>query len=70
MRIALQELHLSQFKNWSDGTFTAPQLALNSFGYDAGGWRVEKHLRFLADTTGDGRAVIGFGAAGVWVSRS
>ena len=37
----------------------------------AGGWRVEKHPRFLADTTGDGRAdIVGFGNAGVYVSRA
>ncbi|MEV0176581.1 S8 family serine peptidase [Streptomyces sp. NPDC050803] len=52
-----------------DGTFDAPQLAVRNFAYDAGGWRVEKHPRFLADVTGDGRAdIVGFGNAGVWVS--
>jgi hypothetical protein len=55
----------------ADGSFTAPQLVVNNFGYDAGGWRVDQHPRFLADTTGDGRAdIVGFGYAGVWVSRS
>ena len=45
-------------------------MVVANFGYDAGGWRVEKHPRFLADTTGDGRAdIVGFGNAGVWVSR-
>jgi extracellular elastinolytic metalloproteinase len=54
-----------------DGTFTAPKLVVGNLGYDAGGWRVERHPRFLADTTGDGRAdIIGFGDAGVWVSRA
>ncbi|MEV7844887.1 RICIN domain-containing protein, partial [Streptomyces cyaneofuscatus] len=42
-----------------DGTFTAlpDEPALRAFGHDeeAGGWLVEKHPRFLADTTGDGR---------------
>jgi hypothetical protein len=48
----------------------APQLVVRNFGYDAGGWRVDRHPRFLADTTGDGRAdIVGFGNAGVWVSR-
>ena len=43
---------------------------MNNFGYNAGGWRVEKHPRFLADTTGDGRAdIVGFGNAGVWVAN-
>jgi hypothetical protein len=55
----------------ADGTFTAPQLVVNNFGYSAGGWRVDRHPRFLADTTGDGRAdIVGFGNAGVWVSRA
>ena len=54
-----------------DGTFTAPELILENFGYNAGGWRVEMHPRFLADTTGDGRLdIVGFGNAGVWVSRA
>ena len=55
----------------ADGTFTAPELVVANFGYDAGGWRVERHPRFLADTTGSGRAdIVGFGDGGVWVSRS
>ena len=33
----------------ADGTYTAPQLVVNNFGYDAGGWRVDQHPRFLAD---------------------
>ncbi|MEJ2889641.1 FG-GAP repeat domain-containing protein [Actinomycetospora aeridis] len=53
------------------GTFEAPKLVISNFGYNAGGWRVDRHPRFLADTTGDGRAdVVGFGDAGVYVSRS
>jgi hypothetical protein len=36
-----------------------------------GGGRVDRHPRFLADTTGDGRAdIVGFGDAGVWLFRS
>ena len=55
--------------NKGDGTFQAPKLVVNNFGYEAGGWRVEKHPRFLADLTGDGRAdIVGFGNAGVWVA--
>ena len=54
-----------------DGTFQPPQFVLDDFGYDAGGWRVEKHPRFLADITGDGRAdIVGFGDAGVYVALS
>ena len=54
-----------------NGTFQPMNLAINNFGYNAGGWRVDKHPRFVTDTTGDGSAdVVGFGDAGVWVSRS
>ena len=54
-----------------DGSFTAPELVVENFGYDAGGWRVERHPRFMADTTGDGLAdIVGFGYDGVWVSRA
>jgi hypothetical protein len=49
--------------------FSQPQLWVGSFGYNAGGWRVQNHPRYLADVNGDGRAdVVGFGDAGVWVS--
>jgi M6 family metalloprotease-like protein len=54
-----------------DGTFSAPQLVVANFGYNAGGWRIDRHPRFMADTTGDGRAdIVGFGNDGVWVSRA
>ena len=44
---------------------------LADLGYEAGGWRVEKHPRFLADITGDGRAdIVGFGDAGVFMALS
>ena len=43
---------------------------LSNFGYDAG-WRVDKHVRLLADTTGYKRLdIIGFGETGVWISRN
>ena len=32
-----------------DGTFQPPQFVIADFGFEAGGWRVEKHPRFLAD---------------------
>ena len=52
-----------------DGTFGAVQFVVADFGYEAGGWRVDKHPRFLADLTGDGRAdIVGFGDAGVYVA--
>ncbi len=55
--------------NNGNGTFQPLQLAINNFGYTAGGWRVEKHPRFLVDLTGDGRAdVVGFGEAGMYVA--
>ncbi|MBS9372109.1 FG-GAP repeat domain-containing protein [Rhodococcus sp. B50] len=54
-----------------NGGFDAPGLTVTNFGYDAGGWRVDRHPRFLADTTGDGRAdIVGFGSAGVWLHRA
>jgi|GEM_PF-2893605 len=57
--------------NNGDGTFQPSKLVLHEFGYEAGGWRVEKHLRFLADLTGDGKAdIIGFGNDGVSVSNN
>lgn len=43
------------------------------FGYndDAGAWRVDRHPRFLADITGDGRVdIVGFGGPGVHVARN
>ena len=53
----------------SDGSYAAPVRVVNNFGYDAGGWRVDRHPRFMADVTGDGRAdIVGFGNAGVYVS--
>ena len=57
--------------NNGNGTYQAPQLVVGNFGYNAGGWRVDQHPRLLADITGDGRAdIVGFGNAGVWVSRN
>jgi hypothetical protein len=57
--------------NNGDGTFQPPHLAIADYGYNAGGWRVEQHPRFLADLTGDGRAdIVGFADAGVWVARN
>ena len=53
------------------GGFEPPELVLGDLGYDAGGWRVERHPRFLADTSGDGRPdIVGFGNDGVWVARA
>ncbi|MCY1022470.1 FG-GAP-like repeat-containing protein [Pyxidicoccus sp. MSG2] len=55
----------------STGTGFAPtRLWLADFGYDQT-WRVEQHVRTLADVNGDGRAdIVGFGHAGVRVALS
>ena len=55
-----------------DGTFNfTPQPVINDFGFDAGGWRIDKHPRLLADLKGNGRAdVVGFGDAGVLIALS
>jgi hypothetical protein len=37
--------------NNGDGTFQGPQLVVNNFGFDAGGWRVDQHPRFLAEVS-------------------
>ena len=34
--------------NNGDGSFQAVRRVVDNFGYDAGGWRVERHPRFLA----------------------
>ncbi|TEB31180.1 hypothetical protein FA13DRAFT_1733111 [Coprinellus micaceus] len=55
-------------RNNGDGTFASATLALSGFGVDQG-WQVDKHPRFLADLTGDGRVdIVGFGESAVWVS--
>ncbi|MFE9455537.1 RICIN domain-containing protein [Streptomyces californicus] len=59
--------------NKGDGTFEQAQLVCRGFGYNenAGGWRVDRHPRFLADITGDGRLdIVGFGGPGVHVARN
>jgi subtilisin family serine protease len=51
--------------------FGTPSLWIRNYAYGAGGWRVEKHPRVLADVNGDGKAdIVGFGHAGVYVSLS
>ncbi|MEU9982147.1 FG-GAP-like repeat-containing protein [Streptomyces sp. NPDC050856] len=53
-----------------DGTFEPSKLVLNDFG-TAQGWTATKHLRLLADVTGDGNPdIVGFGDEGVWVSHN
>ncbi|AWI28189.1 FG-GAP-like repeat-containing protein [Streptomyces tirandamycinicus] len=56
-----------------DGRFEQAQLVCRGFGYGdaAGAWRVDRHPRFLADLTGDGRVdIVGFGGPGVYVARN
>ncbi len=54
--------------NNGDGTFQPPNMVLAAFNFHTG-WQVEKHPRFVADLTGDGRAdILGFGDGGVWTS--
>ncbi|MFF3172612.1 FG-GAP-like repeat-containing protein [Streptomyces sp. NPDC057900] len=56
-----------------DGRFEPAQLVCRGFGYaeDAGAWRVDRHPRFLADITGEGRVdIVGFGGPGVYVARN
>ena len=57
--------------NNSNGNFSKATLAVNDFGYNCGGWRLDRHLRFLADVTGDGRLdIVGFGENNVLVGRN
>jgi hypothetical protein len=51
------------------GSFLGPIFEIANLGYVAGGWRVERHPRFVADLDGDHHEdVVGFGDHGVWVS--
>lgn len=53
-----------------DGTFQTPKLVLEGFSNNQG-WRVDQHIRLLADLTGAGRAdIVGFGNDGVWTALS
>ena len=54
--------------NAGAGAFQPPNMVLSGFSFHTG-WMVEKHPRFVADLTGDGRAdIVGFGDAGVWTA--
>ena len=53
-----------------DGTFTTAALAVPNFGAKQG-WQVGRHLRLLADVSGDGLAdIVCFGDDGVWTALS
>ncbi|KAJ2933648.1 hypothetical protein H1R20_g3457, partial [Candolleomyces eurysporus] len=55
--------------NNGSGTYGPARLVLNDFGVDAGGWRLDQHLRFLADVNGDGNLdIVGFGQSRVFVA--
>lgn len=52
------------------GGFDPPALFIREFGYNQG-WRMDRHVRTLADVDGDGRAdVVGFNDYGVSVALS
>jgi hypothetical protein len=56
--------------NCGGGVYAAPKLVLNEFGTTLG-WQVDKHPRFLADTTGDGLPdIIGFGDNHTYIARN
>jgi hypothetical protein len=53
------------------GGFAPAEMMVNAFGGGAagGGWSTDRHIRELADVTGDGAAdIIGFGEVGAYVS--
>ena len=54
-----------------DGTFQPARRVLDEFRGSSRGWSVDRHPRFVADVTGDGKAdIVGFGDAGVYVAVS
>lgn len=51
-----------------DGTFSPAKVMTHGL---ARGWNTHRHIRLVADLSGDGRAdLVGFGDDGVWVARS
>lgn len=56
-------------RNNGDNTFGPPKLVIRDFAYEAGGWLVARHPRFMADIRNTGRAdIVGFADSGVFVS--
>ncbi|RXW20838.1 hypothetical protein EST38_g5009 [Candolleomyces aberdarensis] len=55
--------------NNGDGTYAPARLVLKDFGFIAGGWKLGRHLRFLADANGDGIPdIVAFGENHVFVA--
>ena len=56
----------------ANGTgFDSPQLVLTEFAILAGGWRVDRHPRFMVDVNKDTKDdIVGFGYEGIWISLS
>ena len=56
--------------NNGDGSFAAPRFVIANLGFNQG-WRVDQHVRLLADITGDKKAdIIAFGNDGIWTALS
>lgn len=63
---------------FTGGGFDPPQVWLgpsssptNTFSYNVGGWRVERHIRSVADLNGDNKAdIVGFGDDAVAIALS
>ncbi len=57
-------------QNNGNGHFSPATLILKEFGCDQD-WRLDQHLRFLADVTGNGFLdIVGFGETHVYVCRN
>ncbi|KAF9524642.1 acid phosphatase-domain-containing protein [Crepidotus variabilis] len=57
--------------NNGNNTFSPPRPVLYDFTYSSGNWRIENHIRLLADVRGTGRCdIVGFGDAGVLIAQN
>ena len=51
-----------------NGSFRKPAKIVDNFAYNVGGWRMDKHVRTMADINGDGQGdIVGFGSSAVLV---
>ncbi|KAJ7314195.1 hypothetical protein DFH08DRAFT_972945 [Mycena albidolilacea] len=58
-------------RNNGDGSFGPSELTVADFGYNGGGWRIDRHLHFLADVTGDGLLdIVEFGEDQLLIRRN